>query len=51
MNKQRKTVRIVCLILALLMVIGVATIGISLIADAINGPETEESDPHAGHNH
>ena len=51
MKNQKKTVRIVCLILAFLMVLGVATIGISLIVDAINHPETEQSDDHAGHNH
>ena len=51
MNKQKKTVRIICLILAFLMVAGVATIGISLLANTLNSPDTEQSDSHAGHNH
>ncbi len=50
MNKQKKTVRIICLILAFLMIAGVATIGISLLAQTL-APETEQTDPHAGHNH
>ena len=51
MNKQKKTVRIICLILAFLMVAGVATIGISLLAQTLGGAETEQTDSHAGHNH
>lgn len=57
MNNQKKIVRIICLFLAFLMVAGVATIGISLIADALNGndPDTHQTthanDDHAGHNH
>lgn len=52
MNKQKKTVRIICLILAFLMIAGVATIGISLLAQTLGGgAETEQTDPHAGHNH
>lgn len=52
MNKQKKSVRIICLVLAFLMVAGVATIGISLLASTIaNGNDTEQSDSHAGHNH
>lgn len=35
MNKQNKTVRIICLVLAFLMVAGVATMAISLIAQAL----------------
>lgn len=50
MNKQKKTVRAICLILAFLMVASVATIGISLIVGAL-APDTEQTDPHAGHNH
>ena len=41
----------VSLILAVLMVAGVATIGISLIAAAIGSNDTTQSDPHAGHDH
>lgn len=49
---QRKSVRLIALILAALMVAGVATIGITLIVGAItSGNETTQSDPHAGHNH
>lgn len=52
MNKQKKVTRIVCLILAFLMVAGVATVGISLIADALSGGhDTEQSESHEGHNH
>jgi hypothetical protein len=42
MNKQKKIVRIICLILAFLMVAGAATIIISLLA-SVGG--------HAGHMH
>ena len=46
-NKQKKSVRLIALILAGLMVIGVATIGISLLASTIaNGNDT-----HQGHTH
>jgi flagellar basal body-associated protein FliL len=48
---QKKSVRIIALILAVLMVAGVATIGISLIAAAIGSNDTTQSDPHAGHDH
>lgn len=52
MNKQKKTVRALCLVLAFLMVAGVATIGISLIVEALRPePETQQTDSHAGHNH
>lgn len=36
MNKQKKAVRIICLILVFLMLLGVATLGISLLA-SVNG--------------
>lgn len=42
MNKQKKIVRIICLVLAFLMVAGAAAIVISLLASA---------GVHAGHNH
>jgi ABC-type Na+ efflux pump permease subunit len=46
-NKQKKSVRLIALILAGLMVIGVATIGISLLASTIaNGNDTHQ---HQGH--
>ena len=51
MNKQKKIVRIICLILAFLMVAGVATMGITLLVSTLAGPETEQSDSHEGHNH
>lgn len=52
MNKQKKSVRIICLILAFLMVASVATIGISLLVSSLgHDHDTEQSDPHAGHNH
>ena len=52
MNKQKKSVRIICLVLAFLMVAGVATIGISLLASTLaSGNDTEQSESHEGHNH
>lgn len=50
MNKQKKSTRILALILAFLMVAGVATVGITLLVSTL-GPDTEQSDSHAGHNH
>ncbi len=50
MKNQKKTTRIIALILAFLMIAGVATIGISLLAQTLSA-ETEQTDPHAGHNH
>ncbi len=51
-TQQRKSVRIIALILAGLMVIGVATIGISLIASTLgHGNDTVQSESHDGHNH
>ncbi len=55
MNKQKKSVRIICLILAFLMVAGVATIGISLLASTLasknDTTQTTTTDSHEGHNH
>jgi hypothetical protein len=51
MNKPNKSTRILALILAFLMVAGVATLGITLLVSTLAGPETEQTDPHAGHNH
>lgn len=52
MNKQTKTVRIICLILAFIMLAGVATAGISLLAQTLGGGnDTEQSESHEGHNH
>ena len=52
MNKQKKSVRIICLILAFLMVAGVATIGISLLASTLSSEnDTQQTESHEGHNH
>ena len=51
MNKPNKSTRILALILAFLMVAGVATMGITLLVSTLAGPETEQSDSHEGHNH
>ena len=56
-NKQTSTsntsmaTKVFVLILAFLMVAGVATLGITLLVSTLAGPETEQTDPHAGHNH
>lgn len=48
-SKQKKSTRILALVLAALMVISVGTIAISLIVDTVF--DTHSSDSHAGHNH
>ena len=45
---QRKSVRLIAIILAALMVAGVATMGITILVTALSGNETTQSD---GHNH
>jgi len=50
-NKQAKSVRIIALILAGLMLVSVATVAISLLAELGHDHDTEQTDPHAGHNH
>ena len=49
---QRKSVRLIAIILAVLMAASVATIGIGLLVDVIaNSNDTTQSDSHEGHNH
>lgn len=50
-TKQKNSVRIIAFILAAIMIISAGTIAISLLSGIINSNDTEQSDPHAGHNH
>ncbi len=50
-SKQKNSVRIIALILAIIMIAGAATVAFSIIGGIINGNDTVQSDSHEGHNH